>query len=73
VSVGPSVIFSGVPAPSGKEMRFVGLPPQTPLSEHVLNREQALQLFTQLEEEGHVHTGFMVLYLRRIRPQFVVL
>ncbi|MCK4722213.1 MAG: 4Fe-4S binding protein, partial [Dehalococcoidia bacterium] len=37
---------------------FVGLPPQTPLSEHVLDREQALKLFTELEETGHVHLGF---------------
>lgn len=37
---------------------FVGLPPETPLSEHVLDREHALKLFTELEETGHVHLGF---------------
>jgi electron transport complex protein RnfB len=50
---------------------FVGLPPQTSLSEHVLNREQALKLFTQLEEEGHVHLGFYGFISTAESPQFV--
>lgn len=50
---------------------FVGLPPQTPLSEHVLDREQALKLFTQLEDEGHVHTGFYGFISTAESPQFV--
>jgi ferredoxin len=54
-----------------KRCGFVGLPPQTPLSEHVLDREQALKLFTQLEEEGHVHTGFYGFISGAETPQFV--
>jgi Na+-translocating ferredoxin:NAD+ oxidoreductase subunit B len=34
---------------------FTGLPPQTPLSENILDREHALKLFSELEEMGHVH------------------
>jgi electron transport complex protein RnfB len=54
-----------------KRCGFVGVPPQTPLSEHVLDREQALKLFTQLEEEGHVHTGFYGFISGAETPQFV--
>jgi len=50
---------------------FVGLPPETPLSDHVLNREQALKLFAQLEEEGHVHLGFYGFISTAESPQFV--
>ena len=50
---------------------FVGLPPQTPLSEHVLDREHALKLFAQLEDEGHVHTGFYGFISTAESPQFV--
>jgi Pyruvate/2-oxoacid:ferredoxin oxidoreductase delta subunit len=54
-----------------KRCGFMGLPPQTPLSENVLNREQALKLFIQLEEEGHVHTGFYGFIAGAESPQFV--
>jgi electron transport complex protein RnfB len=54
-----------------KRCGFVGLPPQTPLSEYVLDREQALKLFAQLEEEGHVHTGFYGFISGAETPQFV--
>ena len=50
---------------------FVGLPPQTPLSEHVLNQEQALRLFAELEDEGHVHTGMYGFISGADSPQFV--
>ena len=50
---------------------FVGLPPQTPISEHVLGREHALQLFAKLEDEGHVHTGFYGFISTAESPQFV--
>jgi len=50
---------------------FVGLPPQTPLSEHVLDREQALRLFDELEEQGHVHLGFYGFTAGAESPQFV--
>jgi Pyruvate/2-oxoacid:ferredoxin oxidoreductase delta subunit len=50
---------------------FVGLPPQTPLSEHVLDREQALKLFCELEEQGHVHLGFYGFIATAESPQFV--
>ena len=54
-----------------KRCGFVGLPPQTPLSDSVLDREQALKLFAQLEEEGHVHTGFYGFTSGAETPQFV--
>ncbi len=54
-----------------KRCGFVGLPPHTPLSEHVLDREQALKLFAQLEDEGHVHTGFYGFIMGAETPQFV--
>jgi ferredoxin len=54
-----------------KRCGFVGLPPQTPLSEYVLDREQAIKLFTQLEEEGHVHTSFYGFLMGAETPQFV--
>jgi electron transport complex protein RnfB len=54
-----------------KRCGFVGLPPQATLSEYVLDREQALALFTELEESGHVHTGFYGFILGAETPQFV--
>ena len=54
-----------------KRCGFVGLPPQTPLSEHVLDREQALKLFAELEDTGHVHTGFYGFVSTAESPQFV--
>jgi ferredoxin len=50
---------------------FVGLPPQTPLSENVLDREQALKLFGQLEDMGHVHLGFYGFIFGAEAPQFI--
>ncbi len=50
---------------------FIGLPSQTPLSEHVLDREQALNLFTELEKTGHVHLGFYGFTQTAESPQFV--
>ena len=54
-----------------KRCAFVGLPPQTPLSENVLDREQALKLFGELEEMGHVHLGFYGFIFGAESPQFV--
>ncbi len=54
-----------------KRCGFVGLPPQTPLSDEVLDREQAMKLFAQIEEEGHVHTGFYGFVAGAESPQFV--
>jgi electron transport complex protein RnfB len=54
-----------------KRCGFTGLPPQTPLSENVLDREAALKLFTQLEDEGLVHTGFYGSIKGSKTPQFV--
>ena len=54
-----------------KRCGFVGLPPNTPLSDYVLDREHAIELFTQLEEEGHVHTGFYGFIRGAPTPQFV--
>ena len=50
---------------------FVGMPAKTPLSEHVLDREQALKLFTELEQQGHVHLGFYGFISTAESPQFV--
>ena len=50
---------------------FQGLPPETPVSEDVLDREQAMELFTQLEDEGVVHTGFYGSLKGTKIPQFV--
>ena len=54
-----------------KRCGFVGLPPQTPLSEHVLDRDQASRLFGELEDQGHVHTGFYGFISGAESPQFV--
>ncbi len=54
-----------------KRCGFYGLPPQTPLSENVLNREQAKILFQQIEDEGHVHLGFYGYTQGAKEPQFV--
>jgi len=54
-----------------KRCAFVGLPPETPLSDHVLEREQAKKLFEDLEEEGHVHLGFYGFTHSAESPQFV--
>ena len=54
-----------------KRCSFVGLPPQTPLSENVLDREQAKDLFGKLEDQGHVHLGFYGFTSGAESPQFV--
>jgi len=54
-----------------KRCAFVGLPPQTPLSDNILDREQALKLFGELEEMGHVHLGFYGFIMTAEAPQFV--
>ena len=54
-----------------KRCGFTGMPPETPLSEDVLSREQAIELFTQLEDEGVVHTGFYGSIRGTRIPQFV--
>ena len=50
---------------------FVGMPPETPLSDHVLDQEQARKLFEDLEDEGHVHLGFYGFTSTAESPQFV--
>lgn len=50
---------------------FTGLPPHTPLSENVLDREQAIALFGKLEEEGLIHLGFYGFTSSAESPQFV--
>jgi hypothetical protein len=41
-----------------KRCGFVGMPPQTPLGESVLSREEASKLLDELEQMGHVHLAF---------------
>ena len=54
-----------------KRCGFVGLPPQTPLGETVLDREEALKLFDRLEKMGHVHLAFYGFTMSADSPQFV--
>ena len=54
-----------------KRCGFVGLPPQTPLGETVLDREEASKLLTKLEKMGHVHLAFYGFTMSADSPQFV--
>jgi len=54
-----------------KRCGFIGLPPQTPLGETVLDREEALKLLGELEEKGHVHLAFYGFTMGAETPQFV--
>ena len=54
-----------------KRCGFVGLPPQTPLGENVLNAEDASKLLTELEQMGHVHLAFYGFTMGAETPQFV--
>jgi len=54
-----------------KRCGFVGLPPQTPLGETVLDREEASKLLLRLERMGHVHLGFYGFTMSAELPQFV--
>ena len=54
-----------------KRCGFVGLPPQTPLGETVLDREEALKLFGELEQQGHVHLALYGYVMGAETPQFV--
>ena len=54
-----------------KRCDFVGLPPQTPLGETVLDRDEALKLFGELEQMGHVHLAFYGFTMGAEAPQFV--
>lgn len=54
-----------------KRCGFVGLPPQTPLGETVLGREEADQLLRRLEMLGHVHLAFYGFTMFADAPQFM--
>jgi Pyruvate/2-oxoacid:ferredoxin oxidoreductase delta subunit len=54
-----------------KRCGFVGLPPQTPLGETVLDREEAMKLFDKLEKLGHVHSAFYGFTMFAEAPQFM--
>jgi NAD-dependent dihydropyrimidine dehydrogenase PreA subunit len=54
-----------------KRCGFIGLPPQTPLGENVLDREEANKLFYALEEMGHVHNAVYGFVMDAEPPQFV--
>jgi electron transport complex protein RnfB len=56
---------------SMKRCGFVGLPPQTPLGENVLDREEASKLLTKLGKEGHVNLAFYGFTMGAESPQFV--
>jgi ferredoxin len=54
-----------------KRCGFVGLPPQTPLGETVLDREEASSLLTQLGKQGHVNLAFYGFTMFAEAPQFM--
>jgi ferredoxin len=54
-----------------KRCGFVGLPPQTPLGETVLDREEASQLLTKLGKQGHVNLAFYGFTMFAEAPQFM--
>ena len=54
-----------------KRCGFVGLPPQTPLGENVVDREEASKLLGRLEKMGHVHLAFYGFTMSAESPQFV--
>jgi len=54
-----------------KRCGFVGLPPQTPLGETVVDREEASKLLAKLEKQGHVHLAFYGFTMFADAPQFM--
>jgi Na+-translocating ferredoxin:NAD+ oxidoreductase subunit B len=54
-----------------KRCGFVGLPPETPLGENVIGREEASKLLAELEQMGHVHLAFYGFTMGAESPQFV--
>ena len=54
-----------------KRCGFVGLPPQTPLGETVLDREEATKLLTELGKQGHVNLAFYGFTMFAEAPQFI--
>jgi NAD-dependent dihydropyrimidine dehydrogenase PreA subunit len=54
-----------------KRCGFIGLPPQTPLGETVLDRKEAKELLGRLEKMGHVHLAFYGYTMSAESPQFV--
>ena len=50
---------------------FVGLPPQTPLGQTVLDRQDASKLLAELGQMGHVHLAFYGFTMGADSPQFV--
>jgi ferredoxin len=54
-----------------KRCGFVGLPPQAPLGETVLDREEAMALMAKLEKQGHVHLAFYGFTMFAAAPQFM--
>ena len=54
-----------------KRCGFIGLPPQTPLGENVLDREEANKLLYELEQMGQVHMAFYGFTMGAETPQFV--
>ncbi len=54
-----------------KRCGFVGLPPQTPLGETVMGREDASELLAKLEKQGHCHLAFYGFTMFADAPQFM--
>jgi Pyruvate/2-oxoacid:ferredoxin oxidoreductase delta subunit len=54
-----------------KRCGFVGVPPQTPLGENVLDRKEADELLRKLEQAGHAHLAVYGFTMSAETPQFV--
>ncbi len=65
-----NLVGSDCPMPVNR-CGFYGVPPETPLSDHVLDRDQAFTLFQEIEELGHVHLGFYGFISGAQTPQFI--
>ena len=65
-----NLLGSTCPTPV-RRCAFVGMPAEVQVSESILDREQALKLFTELEEMGLVHMGFYGYLFWADEPQFM--
>ena len=65
-----NLLGSTCPTPT-RRCAFVGMPAEVPVSESILDREQALKLFTEMEEMGLIHMGFYGYLFWSDEPQFM--
>ena len=65
-----NLLGSTCPTPV-RRCAFVGLPAEVPVSEGVLDRETAVKLFDDLEQQGCIHLGFYGHIMGGGEPQFM--